>query len=413
MIESPLSRQIAPSLQKALKNTPVVCLLGPRRAGKTTLARGFEPGRAYFSFDDPTVLNAAREDPTGFVQGLPDRVTLDEVQRVPELMPAIKLAIDRQGKPGRFLLTGSANLQLLPGVQETLGGLVEVLNVYGFTEKEKQSGNKSLLERLLAGDINPGVAGDQTAIEGVAEVVCEGGYPESIVRKPARAGQWHRQYLKSIMQRDVKDIASVRDEGDLFRLMGMLACRTAHLLNVSRFAAELGMRRETIEKYLSVLERLFLIRRLPAWHGNQTNRLVKTPKVHVMDSGLAASLSGLKAGLWHDHGTSFDPLLKSFAVQQLICEASWVDRGLKFSHYRDKDQVEVDLVIERGPHVWGVEVKKAASIHARDGAGLSRLAAQSGSEFKGGIVLYCGSNTLPLAHAKCLAVPMDELWQRD
>ena len=413
MVQSLLSRQITPSLQKALKNTPVVCLLGPRRVGKTTLARMFEPSRAYISFDDTTLLNAARQDPTGFVRGLPDQVTLDEVQRVPELMPAIKLAAERQAKAGRFLLTGSAGPQLLPGVQESLDGLVEVLNVYAFTEKEKQSGNKSLLERLLAGDINPGVTGDQTAIEGVAEALCQGGYPESNTRTPARAGQWHRQYLKSIMQRDVKDIATVRDEGDLSRLMGMLACRTARLLNVSSFAAELGMRRETTEKYLSVLERLFLIRRLPAWHTNQTNRLVKTPKVHVMDSGLAASLSGLKAEQWHDHNTNFAPLLKSFAVQQLICEASWVDRGLRFSHYRDKDQVEVDLVIERGPHVWGVEVKKAASIHARDGAGLSRLAAQSGSDFKGGMVLYCGSNTLPLSPARCLAVPMNELWQRD
>ena len=194
-------------------------------------------------------------------------------------------------------------------------------------------------------------------------------------------------------------------------LRPFLAYRTGTLLNVSSMANELRMTRETTEKYLSILERLFLVRRLSAWHRNQSKRLVKTPKVHVIDSGLATTLGGLKTDDWNNHKSNFGPVLESFVVQQLICQASWIGSDFKFSHYRDKDQIEVDLVIERGQQLWGVEVKKAASINPKDSAGLARLAAQAGKRFQGGILLYCGNNTLPLTQANCYAVPMNALWQ--
>ena len=182
-------------------------------------------------------------------------------------------------------------------------------------------------------------------------------------------------------------------------------------MNVSSMANALKMRRETTEKYLTILERLFLVRRLPAWHRNQSKRLVKAPKVHVIDSGLATTLCGLSADSWNDHNSNFGSVLESFVVQQLICQASWLGDDFKFSHYRDKDQVEVDLIIERGKHLWGVEVKKAASIQVKDSAGLARLADQAGKNFQGGILLYCGNNTLPMKQENCYAVPISALWQ--
>lgn len=410
MTDALLPRYIAPLMQEALSDTPVVCLLGPRQVGKTTLAQQYCDGFTYINFDDRTLLNAAKQDPTGFIQGLPEHVILDEVQRVPELMPAIKSSVDQNRKPGRFLLTGSANLLLLPGVQESLAGRVEVLNMYPLTEQEKHRCESSLLEALLNNQLSPKIVGEQSVVQGVAEAVCNGGYPEPNTRSPNRARQWHRQYLNAIIQRDVKDIAAIRDETEMSRLMEMLSYRTGNLLNTSSLATELGMGRDTTEKYITVLERLFLIRRLPAWHRNQAKRLVKAPKIHVIDSGLATTLNDLKAEDWNNHSTDFGPLLESFVVQQLISQSTWVDNEIKFSHYRDKDQVEVDLVIERGRNVWGVEVKKAASIQAKDGAGLARLAAQAGSSFKGGMLLYCGNNTLSLNEHNCFAVPMNSLW---
>ncbi len=404
-------RYIEPQLKTALSDTPVVCLLGPRQVGKTTLARQLTPQRAYISFDDHNLLNVARQDPIGFVQGLPKQVILDEVQRVPELMPAIKSAVDQVRESGRFLLTGSANLLLLPGVQESLAGRVEILHLNPLSEQEKQHGKNSLLKRLIEGRIKADIQGEQRVVSGIVEAICSGGYPEPNTRTPVRARQWHRQYINAIIQRDVKEIAEIRDEEEMERLIELLAYRTASLLNVSSLAKELGIRRETVERYIILLERLFLIRRIPAWHRSDAKRLIKSPKIYLLDSGLASTLSRLHREDWQSHSTEFGALLESFVVQQLICQAGWVDSELRFSHYRDKNQVEVDLVIEQGRNLWGVEVKRAASIQKKDGVGLARLAAQAGKSFQGGILLYSGSHCLPLPQGNCYAVPMNTLWQ--
>ena len=403
-------RYIEPVLNAALADTPVVCLLGPRQVGKSTLVQQLKPKQAYISFDDQNLLDAARNDPIGFVQGLPEPVILAEVQRVPELMPAIKSVVDNKRTPGRFLLTGSANLLLLPRVQESLAGRVEVVLLNPLSEMEKRGGKNSLLESLLAGAIKTKISARQDIVQGIAEAICSGGYPEPNARAASRARQWYRQYLNAIIQRDVKDIAAIRDENDLLRLMELLAYRTANLLNISNLSSDLGRDRETTEKYISILERLFLIRRLPAWHRSNAKRLIKTPKVHVIDSGLAAMLNRLKIEDWQSQSRDFGALLESFVVQQLISQAGWVDSDLTFFHYRDKEKVEVDLVIEQGRKVWAVEVKRAASVHKKDGAGLAKIAAQAGKNFEGGILLYSGAHCLPLKVDKCIAVPMDRLW---
>jgi hypothetical protein len=367
-------RLIKPFILTAMADTPVVCLLGPRQVGKTTLAQQLEANRAYIDLDDFALLEAAKQDPAGFIRALPDRVTIDEVQRAPELMIAIKSAVDKDRRPGRFLLTSSANLLLLPGIQESLAGRVEILQLYPLSEREKQLGKNHFLEQLVTGQLIPQITGQQSVIEGIADAVCQGGYPEPLLRSATRARQWHWQYLHAMIERDVKDIANIRDEGELIRLIELLAHRTASLLNVTSLANELGVRRETTENYLRILERLFLIRRLPAWHKNQAKRLIKTPKIHLLDSGIVASLRGLTAEDWHQHSADFGGVLESFVVQQIICQASWLEAEFRFYHYRDKDNIEVDLVIESGRKIWGVEVKKSASIQSKDGVGLARLA---------------------------------------
>lgn len=404
-------RYLQNKLQIALEDTPVVCLLGARQCGKTTLAKQLGDNRSYINFDDGAILTAAKQDPTGFIQGLPEKVILDEIQRCPELMPAIKASVDKRRTAGRFLLTGSANLLLLPSVQESLAGRVEILNLHPLTEQEKQHYSGNFLQRLLEKPLTAKIIGDQAAIEGVAEAVCTGGYPEPNTRSEVRARQWHQQYLKTVIQRDVKDIAAIRDEDELMRMTQLLAYRTATLLNMSKLANELDISRETVQKYLSILERLFLVTSLPAWHRNQAKRLIKSPKIHFVDSGLAATLNGLKVADWHDYTIDFGSVLESFIVQQLIVQASWLDEELYFSHYRDKNQYEVDLVIEQGRKTWGVEIKKAASIQSKDGAGLERLAQQSGEQYQGGVLFYCGNNCLPLKTKNSFAVPINWLWQ--
>ncbi len=404
-------RPLSAAVRTALADTPVVCILGPRQAGKTTLARQFEPEYGYVSLDDPATLAFAQDDPTGFVAALPDPVILDEVQRAPELLRPIKLAVDGDRRPGRFLLTGSANLLMLPQLGDSLAGRMEVIDLQPLTAAELAGAPGGFLARFLTGGLQPALAPAATPdLEGLAARVIAGGFPEAAGRSPQRARTWHQNYLRMLVERDAQDIARIRDTRDLSRLLTLMALRTGQLLNVSSVAKELGLHRDTVEHYLGIGERLFLLRRVQPWHRNHAKRLIKTPKIHLVDSGLCATLAGLDAADAINQRQRFGHLLESYVVQQLAAQAGWTDPALQLWHYRDKDQVEVDLVLTRGREVWGVEVKAAATATPRDGSGLRRLADQCGPDFRGGALLYAGTSTLPLEIDNCLAVPMARLW---
>ena len=406
-------RLLAPVILEALADTPVVCVLGPRQTGKTTLVQQLAPERVYISLDENNYHRTAVEDPEGFIASLPDVVTLDEVQRAPALLPAIKRAVDRVRRPGRFLLTGSANLLYLPKVTESLAGRMEIAQLQPLTEAEKERRPGAFLHALLDGSLKPNIKGGiVTAEPGLAERLVAGGYPVPLGRTPQRARQWHRQYLRGIIERDVQDVARVRDADELARLLELLALRSGPLLNASSLAKELGLHRETVHHFLAVLERLFLVRRLPAWHSNTAKRLLKSPKAHLLDTGLGAALADLTVADWLGRRDHMGHLLESFVVQQLIAQAAWTDADLRFWHYRDKDQVEVDLVITRGRKTWGVEIKASSSLTRRDGLGLLRLAEHCGKDFERGILLYSGQDLLPLEDKRMLAVPLNELWMR-
>lgn len=404
-------RRLAERLEEALAETPVVCLLGPRQCGKSALAARLGPGRAYVTFDDGALRQAATADPAGFLAALPDPVTLDEIQHVPALLPAIKMAVDRDRRPGRFLLTGSADLLLLPTVSESLAGRMEVVRLHPLTEAEKegQPGGflKSLLEGSLTGRVEPG-APDPGDLVGR---ILRGGFPEAVRRRTeGRVRQWHRDYVEALIQRDAREVSRLRDLDQLAALLGLLAHQTAQLLNVAALSKHLAVRRETAENHLAALERLFLVRRLPAWAPNEARRLVKAPKVHLCDSGVAATLAGVSAEDWLSNRTRLGHALESFVVQQLAAQAGWTDPDLRLWHYRDKDQVEVDVVLTRGRQTWGVEVKAAATVTPADGRGLRRLADQCGADFQGGVLLHAGVSTLPMSVPRCLAVPLSALW---
>ena len=404
-------RALGAAVEAAMADTPVVCLLGPRQSGKTTLARALAHSSTFLSLDEAALCSTARLDPDGFVAALSGPAILDEVQRVPELLQAIKAAVDRDRRPGRFLLTGSANLLLLPAVHESLAGRMEVLYLHPLVEAEKERQAGRFLAQLLQGGFAFAIApGDPEELAALPRRLVAGGFPEPLGRSPERARQWHRQYLRSLLDRDIRDIAQIRETSAVARLLELLALRTAELANISSLGNDLDLRRETVEHYLTVLERLFLIRRLPAWHRNEAKRLIKSPKIHLVDSGLAAALSGLTADDWLSRRDRFGHLLESFVVQQIVAQAGWTNSDLRFWHYRDRDQLEVDLVITHGRKTWGIEVKAAAGVEAADARGLQQLAAQAGADFQRGVVLYSGSSVLPLGDPRICAVPLNRLW---
>lgn len=407
-----LERQLESALAEALADTPVVCLLGPRQCGKSTLALRQAPNRAYYSLDDQNYLNLAQNDPQGFINDLPEYVTIDEVQRAPELTLAIKRNVDNNRKPGRFLLTGSANLLQLPRLADSLAGRMECIELHAFSESEKESAPGCFLENWLNGQLDTTISASTPQPSTLPERIIAGGYPEAFKRTPPRARQWQKQYIQSIIERDIHDISQVKDGSDVARFIEYISHQTAQLLNVAETAKALGHTRATVEKYLVILERLYLLRRLPAWHRNSGKRLVKAPKVHLCDSGLAAALSDTTKAMWMQDRSRFGHLLESFIVQQLSIQASWLESKVRLWHYRDKDQVEVDCVLTRGRQTWGVEVKAATTINPSDSKGIRRLATQSGSDFQAGIILYGGTSILPIDRALNLyAVPISKLWE--
>jgi hypothetical protein len=400
-------------LAEALQDTPVVCLLGPRQCGKSTLARHCDPNREYINLDQQNYFELASNDPEGFLDQLPEYVAIDEIQRVPELMLAIKRSVDSRRHPGRFLLTGSANLLQLPRLADSLAGRMECLYLQPFTESEKEGSPGHFLARwmngLLPTTLPPSRSPSASELPGR---LLAGGFPDAFLRSPRRARRWQLEYVNLIIERDILDIADVKSAQDVSRLLGFLASQTATLLNISTTATVLGHTRRTIENHLSILEKLFLVRRLPAWHSNRSKRLIKSPKIHLCDSGVAAALADLRPEQWNQERKRFGHLLESFVVQQVVALGACLNHAPRFYHYRDKDQVEVDLVMEIGNKIWGIEVKAAARVQTTDGKGLRRLAEAGKQRFQSGLVLYDGEATFFLdKKANILAVPVSKLWE--
>lgn len=405
-------RFVQPRLEEALADTPVVLIHGPRQCGKTTLAQqvGAAAGYSYISFDDDVALAAAQADPVGFVGDLPDRTVLDEVQRAPGLFTSLKTAVDRQRTPGRFILTGSANVLLVPKLADSLAGRMEILRLYPLAQCELAASAPHFLDRLFAHAF-PTRTSPRLGHE-LAERIVAGGYPPALARTTdRRRAAWYRDYIETLVQRDVRDLARISALDALPRLLSLAAGQTARLLNVSDLAAPFQVSRPTVRDYMTLLERVFLLETLPPWHSNRLSRLVKTPKLHFGDTGLAAALLGVDAAALVKDRTLLGQLAETFVFQELRRQASWHDAPIGFHHFRDKDGAEVDIVLERGTHqLAGVEVKAAATVTSADFRGLHKLKDATGERFAAGLVLYDGEITASFGD-RLHAVPIRTLWE--
>jgi predicted AAA+ superfamily ATPase len=413
MTSAPLfPRFIQPLLAEALADTPVVLIHGPRQCGKTTLARAFgrAHGYAYFSFDDPVLLAAAAADPVAFVGDLPERAVLDEVQRAPQIFTSLKAAVDRRRAPGRLILTGSSNTLLVPRLADSLVGRIEILRLHPLAQCELAARPPGFLDRLFAGSFK--TRAYERLRDQLPERIAAGGFPAALVRRtPRRRAAWYRDYVQTLVQREVRDLADVRALDALPRLLALAAAQTARLLNVTDLASPFQLSRPTIRDYVTLLERVFALEMLPPWHSNLLSRLIKTPKLHVGDTGVACALLGLDAGGLARDRTRLGPLLETFAFQELRRHASWHGGQILFHHFRDKDGLEVDIVLERDAHeVAGIEVKATATVTAADFGGLRKLEQTAGKRFAAGVVLYDGEASARFGD-RLFAVPVRVLWE--
>jgi predicted AAA+ superfamily ATPase len=405
-----IDRKAQPLVETALADTRVVLIVGPRQAGKTTLARQFSgPDRPYVTLDDAGALSAARTDPVGFIRGL-DRDVIGEVQRVPELMLAIKESVDRNDEPGRFLLTGSANLATMPMVADSLAGRMATISLLPFAQSEIFSTPGRLLDRLFTGE-EPVAAENSPLGDELIALVLRGGYPEALRRRvPARRTAWLEDYVAQILDRDVRDIASIDQLDRLPRLLQVLAEHAGQLINHTSFGAALGLSSVTAQKYVAILERLFLVRTLAPWSSNRLSRLIKTPKLHFLDSGLLAALREDEEQALRENRSRFGAVLESFVVAELLKLVSWSERRVSLSHYRTKDQDEVDVVIEdRRGRIIGIEVKASATVRPQDFRGLRQLQEAVGDRFVRGLVLHDHDRVTPFGE-KLQAAPLSVLW---
>lgn len=406
-----IRRHIEKSVQTAMTDTRVVLLNGARQTGKTTLAQGIAAGSGarYYTLDDYATLALAAGDPAGFIRNLSGPVVIDEIQKAPELFPAIKLAVDKDQQPGRFLLTGSANIMTLPRLSESLAGRMEIIPLFPFSAGELTGMNESFLPRLFAGNLAQREL--SSSLEEITAIVTCGGYPEAVERKSDdRRGAWFASYITTILQRDVRDLARVDGLHTLPNLLKLLAARTSGLLNLSDIGRDAGLPHTTLTRYLALLETVFLVHRLPAWSRNLGQRLVKAPKTHLADTGLACHLLGVDSRRLSEDRPLLGRLLESFVAGELRKQISWTDPRITLHHFRTAAGSEVDLVLEKPDgSVAAVEVKAGAGVGASDFAALKALRDQLGAQFQAGVVLYLGDQIVPFGD-KLWLVPIPALW---
>ena len=408
-----IRRHIAEQLRQALADTPAVLINGARQTGKSTLVQLPEltkPGREYLTFDDPGVLSAAKQDPNGFIAGLNGPVTLDEVQHAPELFPAIKMAIDRKREPGRFLLTGSANVLLLPKLSESLAGRMELLTLWPFSQGEINGVKEGFVDALFCKQ--PGwSSGKSVQREELFEKVLGGGYPPVVARNAgARRRAWFHSYLTTILQRDVRDLTNVADVTAVPRLLSVVATRAGGLLNFADLSRTLGLPQTTLKRYFALLEATFLVQLLRPWSISLGQRLIQTPKVYLDDTGLLAHLLGLTVERLKVDGTLAGGVLENFALMELRKQSAWSDTQPEFFFWRTASGQEVDIVLEDGAgRLVGIEIKAGATLGGGDVRGLQALAGAAGKRWVRGVVLYTGTEVIPFA-ANLHGLPLSQLW---
>jgi len=406
-------RKILGRILEALTDTPVVFIKGARQTGKSTLAEIISRHHHkahYVSLDNAVALSAARLDPTGFVQELQKPVIIDEIQRVPELILAIKEDVDQNRKPGRYLLTGSANVLTLPRVSDSLAGRMEVITLWPLSRGEFLGKRGNFIDQIFSG-VSIEEFPSEPGKDSLHQLISAGGYPEPLGRgTEKRKAAWFDSYIMTLLERDVREISNIRDLAALPRFLQLLAARSSATLNQSELSRSTGIPNSTLGRYMSLLESIFIIKLVPAWSANLGKRLVKSPKLYLADTGLSCHLIGFDKTRLQDDPVQAGKILENFVVAELLKQASWSDQMVKMYHFRTQIGQEVDIILEdRAGRIVGIEVKLAATATAKDLKGLMMLRDTMGEYFTCGVLFYSGSHPVPFGD-RLFVLPLPALY---
>jgi len=404
-------RYAQPLILDALRDTRVVFIGGARQVGKSTLARHIATQQhpaTEFSLDVRANREAALADPEGFVAGLHGPAFIDEVQRAPDLLLAIKDAVDRDPAPGRFLLTGSANVVTLRSVKDALTGRMEVIRLWPLAQSEIRGGTRNFVDALFAA-APPRVSGATIGRDAFVALVGAGGYPEARTRHGRRRERWFASYLETTLDRDLRDISDARRLSEVPQLLRLLAAQAANGLSYRGLATKLSLNHETVKEYVALLEAVFLVRTLPAWRPGIAAREVRAPKAYLVDSGLLAHVLGADEDRIAGDDQVTGKVLENFAVIEVLKHAEWANVSTTAYHYRQRDE-EIDLILEsRSGEIAAIEIKAAASVNRRDLKPIEKLRDARGEHFKAGVLLCTTGQTTPLGD-RLWAIPLEGLW---
>jgi len=401
-----------------MADDPVLLLEGPRSVGKSTLLRSLadKVGARVVDVDNPAIRDAVISDPSTFVEG-EGPVCIDEYQKAPIVLDAIKAELNRDGEPGRFILTGSTRHDSLPAAAQALTGRLSRLTVYPLSQGEITGTRETLIENLFRdpqGTVASCPASSTTRDEYIDRIV-GGGFPLALSRSTSTArNRWFDEYVALTLERDVRELSKIRQSAQLPKLLQRLGGQTAQVINIEKVARCTGIDASTAENYTALLEAVFLVYRLPAWGKTLNARSAGTPKLHILDSGVAARLlrlSPAKLGLRDPTAlTELGHLLETFAVGELIKQASWLSDPVTVGHWRTHDHDEVDLVLERDDGaILAFEVKAAGRVPGDDFRALRKLRSAVGDAFVAGVALYLGGRSYNLED-RLYTMPIDRLW---
>jgi predicted AAA+ superfamily ATPase len=407
-------RYIAKPIIEALKDTPVILINGARQTGKSTLCRQLVEAGSFdgqiMTMDDPTTLSAAQADPLGFLQNLSPHVIIDEVQRAPELFLSIKKLVDDNRKGRRLIFTGSADVMTLPQVADSLAGRIEIHNLWPLSQAEIHGKRSKFLDTLIAADGR--FQSHKNNWKGMIEAIRAGGYPEALQRETeGRKAKWFESYIDAVLQKDIKDLANIEGLTQIPNILQLIATRVGSTINLSDIARLSGVKNTTLQRYMALLEHVFLILKIPAWTPNIEGQFVKSPKIVLNDTGLLCHLRGESVDSLMGNRTTAGAFLENFIVMEIIKLLSWSDLFLKAYHFSIHRGAEVDLVLEdRKKQLYGIEIKSTASVDQNDFKGLKRLAELAGKKFQRGIVLYGGEHMVGGFGENLQAVPLSAVW---
>lgn len=405
-------RFLKPRLLEACQDTPLLLIKGARQVGKSTLMQElislFE-GQT-LTFDNPSILALAREDPQGFIEQLQTPALIDEVQRAPEIVLPLKLRIDKNRKSGQFLLTGSADFQTLPTIAESMAGRIEIRTLWPLSQGELNRKQETFLERAFKGSWPTTFS--QLSRQELYDKVIQGGYPEAVRRTDTeRRSLWFDSYLEALIQKDIKAISNIEGFESIPNLLILLASRSANVINAADIARVLGLAQSSVKRYINLLQSIFLIFKLKPWFSNTDKQLAKSPKVYFVDSGLLSHLLRLPPNWEVFPPPPFGQVLENFVVTEVLKQCSWHTERIDSFHFRTQKGEEVDLILQdRRGHLIGIEVKAASTISRKDFKGLLTFKEITKEKFSRGIVLYTGDTLIPFGE-NLWAVPLQALWE--